>query len=135
MDRRVAGLVMTFGCWAVLAGCNNVIPLTQYKYPPRSVDAEVELIDGRGMTRPELQRRLDGYDVIARFHTLVRSGDRYEDDVAATVEEAKVTTRQRGGQALLYIHDSEMIAAIYQDVHYAGPSDRLVMYILRRKEN
>lgn len=135
MDRRVVRLVMTLGCGAVLAGCNNVISLTQYKYPPRSADAEVELIDARNMSRPDLQRRLDAYDVIARFHETVRSGDRYEEDVASKVEEAKATTRLRGGHALLYIHDSALIAAIYQDAHYAGPSDRLVMYILRRKED
>jgi len=28
-----------------------------------------------------------------------------------------------------------LIAAIFQDVGYAGPNDRLVMYVLRRKED
>ncbi len=134
MKRRVVRLTMMLGCCAVFAACTAVIPLTQYTYPPRSVDAEVELIDGRDMPRPDLQRRLDGYDVIARFHTTVRSGDHYEEDVASKVEEAKATARERGGHALLYLHDSEIMATIYQDVHYAGPADRLVIYILRRKE-
>jgi hypothetical protein len=108
--------------------------LTQYKYPPRAADAEVELIDARNMSRPELQRVLDNYDILGRFHAMIRSGERYEQDVTETVEAAKVKVRERGGHALLYTEDSEMIAAIYQDVGYAGPDDRLVMYIMRRKE-
>ncbi len=119
----------------VLAGCNQVIPLTQYKYPPRSPEAAIELIDARRMERPELQRVFDEYDVLARFHQAVRSGDRYEADVATKVEEAKVTARERGGHALLYTENSQLVGAIFQDVGYAGPDDRLVMYILRRKED
>jgi len=121
--------------FVVLAACNQVIPLTQYKYPPRPPGAEIELIDARHMERPELQRVFDEYDVIARFHQTVRSGDRYEADVASKVEEATSTARERGGHALLYTEDSELIATIFQDVGYAGPDDRLVMYILRRKED
>ncbi len=118
----------------VLTGCAQVIPLTQYKYPPRPADAEVIQIDARNMERPELQRVLNEYDVIARFHKTVRSGDRYEADVASKVEEAEIIVRTRGGHALLYTEDSELIAAIFQDVAYAGPDDRLIMYVLRRKE-
>jgi hypothetical protein len=121
--------------FVVLAGCAQVIPLTQYKYPPRSPDAEVVLIDARQMERPELQRVFDEYDIVARLHEAVRSGDRYEADVASKVEEATSIARQQGGHALLYTEDSGLIAAIFQDAGYAGPSDRLVMYILRRKEN
>ena len=121
--------------FVVLTGCNPVIPLTQYKYPPRSSDAEIELIDARHMERPELQRVFDEYDVLGRFHALVRSGDRYEADVASKVQEGTSVVRERGGHALLYTEDSQMIAAIFQDVGYAGPDDRLVMYILRRKED
>jgi hypothetical protein len=121
--------------FVVLAGCAQVIPLTQYKYPPRSADAEIELIDARQMERPELQRVFGEYDVIARFHRAVRSGDRYEADVASKVEEATFIVRQQGGHALLYTEDSELIAAIFQDVGYAGPDDRLVLYVLRRKED
>jgi len=119
----------------VLAGCSQVIPLTQYKYPPRPPEAEIELIDARHMERPELQRVFDQYDVIARFHKAVRSGDRYEADVAVKVEAATATAREWGGHALLYTEDSELIAAIFQDVGYAGPNDSLVMYVLRRKED
>ncbi len=131
MARRFLALILL----VVLAGCNPIIPLTQFKYPPRSPGAEIELIDARHMERPELQRVFDEYDVIARFHKAVRSGDRYEADVASKVEEATSTARERGGHALLYTEDSQMIAAIFQDVGYAGPDDRLVMYILRRKED
>jgi hypothetical protein len=87
------------------------------------------------MERPELQRVFDQYDVIARFHKAVRSGDRYEADVAVKVEAATATAREWGGHALLYTEDSELIAAIFQDVGYAGPDDSLVMYVLRRKED
>ncbi len=121
--------------FVVLAGCNPVISLTQYKYPPRSPGAEIELIDARHMERPELQRVFDEYDVIARFHRAVRSGDRYEADVASKVEEGTSTARERGGHALLYTEDSQLIAAIFQDVAYGGLDDHLVLYILRRKED
>lgn len=119
----------------VLSGCQPVVSLTQYNYPPRPADAEVELIDAREMERPELQRALADYDVLARFDKLVRSGDRYENSVADVVEDGKVTARERGGHALLYLHDSQVMAAIYQSVDYAGRDDRLVLYILRRKED
>jgi len=119
----------------VLAGCAPVVSLTQYKYPPRAADAEVMRIDARTMERPELQRVLNDYDVIARFHKPVRSGDRYEADVASKVAEAESTVRGLGGHAILYTEDSEVIATIFQDVAYAGPDDRLIMYVLRRKED
>ena len=135
MERWVARSSLALALTVVVAGCNPVISLTNYRYPPRSADAEVELIDAREMERPELQRKLNDYDIIARFHALVRSGDRYDNSVAGIVEEAKATVRLRGGHALLYTHDSGTIAAIYQNVEYAGPDDRLVMYILRRKED
>ncbi len=118
----------------LVVGCTNVISLSRFNYPPRPPDAPVELIDVRNMERPAVQRVLTEYDVLARFHALTRQGDRYEESVAEIVENAKADVRERGGHALLYTHDSETIAAIYQDVKYAGPSDALVMYILRRKD-
>lgn len=130
MVRPTLAIVMLIA----LTGCSQVISLTQYNYPPRPADAEVIQIDARNMERPEVQRIFDEYDVIARFHKTVRSGDRYEADVASKVEDAESTVRNRGGHAVLFTENSEMIAAILQDVAYAGPDDRLIMYVLRRKE-
>ncbi len=129
--RSVIGLVLVLS----LGACTKTIRLSNYNFPPRTDSAEVELIDARAMSRQQLDQVLQVYDVLARNHVLVRTGDRYENDVAEKVEAQKPMVRGLGGHALLYTHNSQVIAAIMQDARYAGPDDRLVVYALRRKES
>jgi hypothetical protein len=118
----------------VLAACAPSVDLSPYQFPRTPDDVEIRVIDARTVARPELERVLRDHYVLARFNAHVRGGDDREEQIARAVEKGKSVVRTKGGRVLVYTDDSQLIAAIMQDARFAGPSDAIVMYVLRPRE-
>lgn len=127
---RIGTGMMSLGA-LVCAACANTVSLSDARFPRMASDTEVEVIDGSGMSRPELERTFAQFDVIARAHAMVapEATDRLEREL----EKAKGHARGVGGDTILWLLDSQQVAVIMQDVRYAGPDDAVVMYLMLRK--
>lgn len=116
-----------------LAGCSPVVHLTPERLQALPETAEVTVIDGRNMSRGELESLLAEYRILARFHKTVFGDEDLEAKVQQAVEQAQATVRQVGCNILLYTLDSELVATVMRDAHFVGPPDAIVMYAMREK--
>lgn len=116
------------------AACSRIIDLSGYRFPPLPPDAPVTVVDGRQMTRQELDALLRTHHVLTRHFQRIPPGDGFEEDLAKAVEEAKGIARRQGGNTVLYLEDSELLATIMQDVRYASPGGTITFYTLRTKD-
>jgi hypothetical protein len=116
-----------------VGGCNPVVHLTPGRLPSLPESEDVTVIDARGMPGGELESLLAEYRIIARFHKRVFGEEGLENKVQQAVEQAKATVMQVGGNVLLYTQNSELVATLMRDAHFAGPPDAIVMYAMREK--
>ena len=134
MLRAKTGAVLG-SAWAILlvTGCSNVIHFTSGR--PTSLDerTEVTVIDGRDMSRAELESVAREYEFMARWGKRVFGAEDYEDKLQAEVEEAVVKTRELGYRVLFFTDDSEAIAIVLQDARAAGRPGDIIMYALRER--
>jgi len=116
-----------------VGGCSPVVHLTPERLRSLPESEDVRVIDARDMPRGELESLLAEYRILARFHKTVFGEDDFEDKVQQAVEKAKATVRQVGCNVLLYTQNSELVATVMHDAHFAGPPDALVMYAMLEK--
>jgi len=133
--RRFNASIMFGSALAVLSlsGCSNVVEFTRARPPALNETVEVTAIDGRSMTRTELESLAAEYQFMARWSVTVHGDEDYEEKLQQAVEKAKAKTRALGYRVLFYTDDSERVAIVMQNVKYAGLQGEVVMYALREK--
>ncbi|UCD25005.1 MAG: hypothetical protein JSW51_03525 [Gemmatimonadota bacterium] len=130
MTRAVLGSALAM---LLVTGCSNVVHFTSGR--PSSLDerTEVTVIDGRNMSRAELESVAREYEFMARWGKRVFGDEDYEDKLQAQVDEAVGKTRELGYRVLFYTDDSEAVAIVLQDARAAGRSGDIVLYALRQR--
>ena len=117
-----------------LSSCSRAVPLGSGYYQPILDSTEVEVIDANDFDREEMTRLLNDYEIISRFDVTVIVGGDYDAALAKELEKAKTRTLAAGGRTLMYTENSELVAVIKRDAHFAGSSEGIVMYVMQRIE-
>jgi hypothetical protein len=120
----------------VTTACSPIVWMRPYgpgDFRPLLDSKPIRLVDGRNMSRAELEAVIEEHRVLARFHTRLPNRGDHEEAVKAELEKAKRIARTAGGDAVLYLEDSSIMGVIFQNARYAGPPNAFVMYILRRR--
>jgi len=133
--RRFKASIMLGSAMAVLSlcGCSNVVHFTTGRPAGLDETAEVTTIDGRNMTRAELESLAAEYQFMARWSVSVFGDEDYEQKLEQAVEKAKAKTRDLGYRVLFYTDDSETVANVVQDARVAGQPGEMIMYALRER--
>ena len=116
-----------------LCGCSNIVHFTTGR--PAALDETVEItaIDGRDMSRAELESLAAEYQFMARWSVSVFGDEDYEEKLSQAVEKAKVKTRELGYRILFYTDDSETVAIVVQNANIAGQPGEMILYALRER--
>ncbi len=133
--RRFNASIMFGSALAVLSlsGCSNVVHFTAGRPSALVETVEVTAIDGRSMTRAELESLAAEYQFMVRWSVNVFGAEDYEEKFQQAVEKAKVKTRELGYRVLFYTGDSETVAIVMQNANLAGTPGEVIMYALQEK--
>lgn len=136
MTRRVKPCLALAGAAVFSAACAPVVWMGAHRQGvfeelPDSV--EVRRIDGRDMPRAELESVVDDHRILARLHARLPSGDGRDRALDEQLVKAEEMARTAGADALLYLDDPTVVAAIMQDARYAGPPGATVIYVMRSR--
>ncbi len=133
--RRFNASIMFGSALAVLSlcGCSNIVHFTAGRPSALDETVEVTAIDGRSMTRAELESLAAEYQFMARWSVNVFGAEDYEEKFQQAVEKAKAKTRELGYRVLFYTGDSETVAIVMQNANLAGTPGEVIMYALQEK--